>query len=350
MLYGKFSGTHFEMGRQHGQAFASLLSQNRDALHTVSPEVLQQQDLLFTKFESALSRTAPELIEEMRGIAEGSALSYEDVVRLNFAEEVGGGNLGCSQFGMVAADGSAVMGKTEDHGFGRRTYVVTELHPDNGYAQVHVGAVNWVVSSGSGINDAGLCVGQSSLNVTSEADGVPRLTMLRLVLERCETVSEAGELLKTKTGGIRGLNFLMVDANGDMAVVESSPSLCAVRQPEDCAIWASNHPVDPKMRSVERIIVGTETDLERTLALDANTRQRFGRLSALAREHADPPGHDEARRSVESVIQSHGPGGMCQHGLMQTTWSVLMDARNRELLLADGYPCATAWERFSLAN
>ena len=40
MLYGKFSGTHFEMGRQHGQAFASLFSQNRDALHTVSPEVL----------------------------------------------------------------------------------------------------------------------------------------------------------------------------------------------------------------------------------------------------------------------------------------------------------------------
>ena len=181
----------------------------------------------------------------MQGIAQGSGLSYQLVARLNFAEEIDGGDLGCSQFGMVAAEGSAVMGKNEDHGFGRRTYVVTELHPENGYAQVHVGAVNWVVSSGSGINDAGLRVGQSSLRISDEADGVPRLTMLRLALERCATVPEAADLLKTKTGGIRGMHFLMVDANGDMAVVERSPSLCAVRQPENGAIWAANHPVDP---------------------------------------------------------------------------------------------------------
>ena len=361
MLFGRFSGSHFEMGRQHGEAFASQLGKNRDALHSASrvatgpdapslAEVLQQEDLLVTKFESALRRTAPELIEEMQGSAQGSGLSYQDVVRLNFAEEIAGGNLGCSQFGMVASDGSAVMGKNEDAGYGHRTYAATELHPDNGHAQVHVGAVNWVVSSGSGINDAGLCLGQSSLKVTDEADGIPRLTMLRLVLERCANVSEAADLLKTKTGGLRGMNFLMVDANGDMAVVERSPSRCAVRRPQDGAIWATNHPIDPQMRAVEKMILGTEDGLDRTLALDANTRQRFGRLGALAREYARPSGHDEVLRSVENVVQSHGPCGMCQHGIMQTTWSVLMDARKRELSLADEYPCTAAWERFSLAN
>ena len=41
MLFGKFSGAHFEMGRHHCEAFASLLGQNRDALHKVPPEVLQ---------------------------------------------------------------------------------------------------------------------------------------------------------------------------------------------------------------------------------------------------------------------------------------------------------------------
>ena len=37
-------------------------------------EVLQQEDLLVTTFESALRRSAPELIEEMQGIAQGSGL------------------------------------------------------------------------------------------------------------------------------------------------------------------------------------------------------------------------------------------------------------------------------------
>ena len=60
---------------------------------------------------------------------------------------------------------------------------------------------------------------------------MPRLTMLRLALERCATVSEASELIETATGGIRGMNFLMVDAKGEMRVIERSPSLCAVRQP-----------------------------------------------------------------------------------------------------------------------
>ena len=103
------------------------------------------------------------------------------------------------------------------------------------------------------------------------------------------------------------------------------------------------------MRAVENIIAGTEPDLERALARDASSRQRYGRLSALAREHSSRPGLTEAKDALESVIRSDGPGGMCQHGVMQTTWSVMMVPRSRELWLADGPPCQNPFQRFAFS-
>ena len=147
-----------------------------------------------------------------------------------------------------------------------------------------------------------------------------------------------------------GTNFLMVDANGDMAVVERSPSRCVVLHPQNGAIWATNHPVNQQVRAVEKIIAGTEPDLERALARDASSRQRYGRLSALAREHSSRPGLTEAKDALESVIRSDGPGGMCQHGVMQTTWSVMMVPRSRELWLADGPPCQNPFQRFAFSG
>lgn len=345
MRFERFSGSHFSMGLQHGKAFRDQLQQRSHTIDSWSPETQDRVDSLVRRFESSLSGFAPELIEEMQGIAQGAGMSYQDVARLNFSEEIGI-PIGCSQVGLVNRDGDVMMGKAEDAGFSR-TYVVTELNPDQGFAQIHVGAINWVVSSGSGINEAGLCIGQSSLRIFDEAEGVPRLTMLRLALERCATVSEASELIQTATGGIRGMNFLMVDAKGEMAVIERSPSRCAIRQPANGAIWATNHPVDPRMRAVEHMITGAEPDFERDLAYEANSRQRFGRLDLLTRDEVDGPG---VKESLQRVMTSHGPGGACQHGVMETTWTVMMAPRSRELWLSDGPPCRNPFELYSFGG
>ncbi len=50
------------------------------------------------------------------------------------------------------------------------------------------------------------------------------------------------------------------------------------------------------------------------------------------------------------MIRSHGPGGMCQHGVMQTAWSVMMVPRSRELWLADGPPCQNPFQRFAFSG
>jgi predicted choloylglycine hydrolase len=345
MRFEHFSGTHSAIGWQRGRAFHDLLHQSRQAFDTWSPETRRRVDSFVPVFESTLRQTAPELIEEVQGVAEGAGLPCEDILRLNFVEEIGVPP-GCSQVGLADGDGGAICAKSEDAG-SRRTYVVTELRPDRGYAQLHVGAVNWVVSSGGGINEAGLCIGQSSVRITDQADGIPRLTLLRLVLERCATVAEAVALFQSQDMALQGMNFLVVDAAGDMAVVERSPSQCAVRRPEDGAICSTNHYAVPQMRLVERGCIGSEPDLENRLAFEINTRQRYGRLYDFAKQHA---GRTSLKEALEGLLKSHGPGGICQHGIMHTTLSMMMIPRRRELWATDGPSCRSTFQRYTFSN
>ncbi|MBI4530855.1 MAG: hypothetical protein HY709_04970 [Candidatus Latescibacteria bacterium] len=342
MRFEHFSGTHAAIGWQRGRAFQDLLYRCRQGFDSWSPETRQRVDSLTTTFELALHRTAPELIEEMRGVAEGAGLPYHEILSLNFAEEIGAPT-GCSQIGLVDDDGETICAKSEDAGF-RRTYVVTELRPERGYAQLHVGAVDWVVNSGGGINEAGLCIGQSSVRITDQTDGIPRLTLLRLVLERCATVAEAIAFFQSQDMALQGMNFLMVDTGGSMAVVEHSPSLCAIRGPEGDAICCTNHYVEPQMRTVERGCVGSEPDLENRLAFEVNTRQRYGRLYDFARQHA---GQANLKEALEGLLTSHGPGGICQHGIMHTTLSMMMIPRRRELWVTDGPPCRSSFQLYT---
>lgn len=345
MRFERFSGAHSAMGRQRGVAFRDSLHQCRRGFDAWSPEVRQRVDSLTARFESALFRLAPELIEEMHGVAQSAGLPYEDILRLNFVEEVGA-PLGCSQVGLADGDGGAIYAKSEDAGF-QRTYTVTELRPDRGYAQLHVSAVNWVVSSGGGMNEAGLCIGQSSVHTTDQADGIPRLTLLRLSLERYATVTEAAAFLQSQGMALKGMNFLMVDATGAMAVVERSPSRSALRSPEGSAICCTNHYVAPEIRPVERGCVGSEPDLENRLAFEVNTRQRYGRLFDFAREHA---GRSSLKDSLEGLLRSHGPGGICQHGIMNTTLSMIMIPRSRQLWATDGPPCRSSFQLYAFSN
>lgn len=346
MRVERFAGSHGAIGRQRGAAFGQALRLARSRFTAWPPQVRRRMDDLVPRFEAALGRTAPELTEELRGVADGAGLAYAEVLRLELAEEVGAPG-GCSQIALRDGAGAALSAKSEDAGFGR-TYAVTEIRPDGGYAQLHIGAVHWLVSSGGGINEAGLCIGQSSVFATDRAEGLPRLALLRLALERCAAVGEAAAFLEGQPMALRGLNFLLADAGGELAVVERSPSRGAVRRPDGApAVCCTNHYLDPGMRAVERGCTGAEVDLEGVLAQEANTRQRYGRLWDFARRHA---GGSALRPALEDLLASHGPGGLYQHGAMCTTLSLVMDPRARRLWATDGPPCSSRFQAYGFGG
>lgn len=104
----RFSGSRFELGRQHGAAFAAeierglrryrdLLGENVLELEPVKAFLARQHEF----FDEAS-------LEELRGIAEGSGLPFQRIVAYNLGLEPEHGLFGCSQLAIrAAANGGA---------------------------------------------------------------------------------------------------------------------------------------------------------------------------------------------------------------------------------------------------
>ncbi len=250
--------------------------------------------------KAPVEKSFPDLAEEMKGTAEGSGMSYHDILLLNFCEELGVSK-GCSQLALTGSNVGPIYGKSEDAGFDR-TYVITEISPQRGYCFLQVGAVNWIVSSGGGINDSGLCIGQSTVLCNDgPAGGIPRLTLLRAALQYCSNVEEALDFFNRCNTALRGMNFLIVDSSGDGAVIEKSPSRQMVRKPQKGAIWCTNHFLSDEMKEV--------MNWEKYRDIEENSKGRYRKLEEFTSACS-------ALNAVEALKVSFAPMGLAKFASM----------------------------------
>lgn len=78
MLKIKLQGSPYEIGFQHGQALRPLVD---GVVRYLVPSDLNYDDIQETI--TYLNDQAPELLLEMRGIADGSDIPFEQIIRLN---------------------------------------------------------------------------------------------------------------------------------------------------------------------------------------------------------------------------------------------------------------------------
>src|SRR5207245_7456445 len=93
------------------------------------------------------------------------------------------------------------------------------------------------------MNEHGLAL--ANMEVTRDGATAPRAmpyTLLyRTILERCRTVDEAIELLKS-TPRQTANNLMLMDASGDRAVAEITPDSVTIRRASDAqALISTNH-------------------------------------------------------------------------------------------------------------
>ena len=91
--YYEFSGTEREIGRQYGEAckeqIRHMLGWWYDNLVELMPGKTLAQMLIATRhFETSIKDYAPELWEEMEGIAEGSGSTIDEILFLNGSFEI----------------------------------------------------------------------------------------------------------------------------------------------------------------------------------------------------------------------------------------------------------------------
>ncbi len=209
----------------------------------------------------------------------------------------------------AAPDGVARFGRNLDFpsfNVADKQTVVMIFRPQGRYA---FASVAWpgMVGVLSGMNEHGLSLANMEVDRERRMPvAMPYILLYRTVLERCKTVDEAIEFLKT-TPRQTANNLMLMDASGDRAVVEITPQSVTVRRaPASAALISTNH--------------HRGTDLD--------TGGRCDRYDYLHDTSAKEFGH-VTRAGVESMLGKVAQGKM-------TLQSMVFEPSDRVIYLAVG--------------
>jgi isopenicillin-N N-acyltransferase like protein len=360
----RVEGEPRERGRQYGEQARERMLRSRDAYEEVFDHYAAWSWDKVTgearRYVSPIRAFRPEYLEEMHGMAEGSALHFEDVLALNVRSEVmfaakarqalsgpvaGVGE--CTAFAALpeGSGGQVLIGQNWDwllHSFD--TVVVLEARQTGRPAYVTVVEAGLLAKLGMNSAGIGLVTNAIVTDLDRGEPGIPFHVLLRSVLD-AETVTDA---LSGLQAGFRSssANYLLASADGVALDVEAAPgdfSRLRVVEPEGGLLLHTNHLLHPQ-QGVTDVSLWAMPDsavrLQRARAVVGESGRSRAALTAMLSDHADQPWS----------ICSHADERQHKLDRSATVASVVMDLGERRLWLADGQPCRTPFRELDYAT
>lgn len=259
----ELSGTPRAMGQAHGAAFRTEIRRytaERVALagHAAWTGHALSRDAVLALAEACIAdhvSYAPELMDELGGLAEATDLSVAELIISNgftdFIDLVyahGGTDTrtervedDCTAFivpDTLSADGRGYFGQTWDMHASSAPYVVLlNGRPAHGPAFLAfslTGCVGMI-----GMNDAGIAIGINNLLGAGGRVGVTWPFVVRKALQQTEI--EAALVCITDAPLVGAHNFQLFDRHGTGINVEAMPGYCDVTRSDALALVHSNH-------------------------------------------------------------------------------------------------------------
>jgi len=249
------AGSRFEIGRRVGQQCA-------EAIGRIHAKMLSAGRILTFRRKATLYRRAaalakyirPEDVEEMKGLAEGSGLAYEDILYLNTFYHLTTGRLNpaCRQlalWGPRTKDGVLIHARNLDWmdypgGPLRRNNLILNVRADGALEYL---ALTWPPVAGvlTGANARGITVAYNRFVTPRRKQqhlGEPIFFTLGRILRTCSTLDEAVAEI-THAQPLGDGSVMISDARAARAVVvEIVNGKAGVRTAKDHLIANANHP------------------------------------------------------------------------------------------------------------
>jgi isopenicillin-N N-acyltransferase-like protein len=331
------SGSARDRGRQHGLAASLKIRSNCEATskilrvgdETEREAVRARRHAL----DFAVQRYAPDLWEEMEGIADGASIPLDDILTLNAWPDVIFGSACSTALVRDTATGEVLLWQNNDAfaAYARGMVVLTSVGEATSHTQfTYAGMVGE-----SGMNSAGLAIAGNSLHTDYSGGGIPFIVMMRILLDSCATVPDVIEALKARPRA-GGMNYAVADASGNAAHIETSAAAMSVAGVEDWA-FHTNHCLAPEVAATEVRLAKADRE---------NSEQRL-----LAGQDILSTDGDHTVELLMTIARSHGRGvgGICAHGThecgrVQTLYSFVAAPETRRMWLASGSPCENEFE------
>lgn len=330
-------GSHYDIGYEHGKILAKEISK----FCNVFNEKLAANDIsrdtavkIAKEFGKCTENYAPGLLEEIKGIADGSGMKYETILALNCMFEI-----------------PRIIGKKEIHYCtvwavtdGKECMAVQNLDLANEYGELMTlmriapngeKAVLLLVMPGMvgmmGMNEDGLSFSGTTVSSRDVRYGVPKPFLGRSILHRCSNVTEAREALMAAprtTGG----NAMLSDASGDVQIIECSAAKCALMNPHNGFVASTNHYTDDELYGLSPPdTTSSEARLLRVnWLLKHSDKKDLDTMFAIASDH------------------EHEPNDLtiCRHGNINTVSSLVFVPLDKCIWIADGVPCSNSFKQY----
>ncbi|MEZ5944847.1 MAG: C45 family peptidase [Planctomycetaceae bacterium] len=215
-------GSHYEMGRQHGELLRDHVQQNLNHLVNVKGDTtLVDVGPLKLKPRAAIELIVtiqrdfvPEwYFEELRGLADGAELPEKDVQVANFIPEL----FHCSGFAIMNSatkDGTLYHGRVLDYAidWGLQDHaVVIVSEPDGEIPFVNVSYAGFI-GCVTGMNANHISIGEMGGAGLGHWHGMPMAVLMREALQTCSTLDEVLDLYR---GTPRTCQYFYVVADGN---------------------------------------------------------------------------------------------------------------------------------------
>jgi isopenicillin-N N-acyltransferase-like protein len=298
-------------------------------------------------FLPAIEGYNPQILEEMRGIAEGAHITFEDILTLNVKPELAwlatSGGLAGRQ--VAATEGCTALVALPEATANKHMLVAQNY---DWYLPVHdfliildrrrTEAPNCVTFAEvgmfgkSGLTSAGIGLIGNALISDKMRSGVPTQVLVEK-MTRADNLAEAvGMLLNANRGA--SMNRIVADAEGQAIDIEAAPKDYNVVFPDDGILVHTNH-----------FTISNHNIRDLGPQVFPSSLTRYQRARQLLSTHR---GHVSVD-AMQSILRDHlgKPNSICWHGdgrldkarQIQTALSVVMDLSDKKWYIAKGPPC-----------
>lgn len=283
-------GTPYEQGVLQGRLLCEVIIHNIKEVKAklLRDHVDMERYQLFTERNAGFMKENHEdIFEEMKGIAEGAGVSFEDILLLNipayFMTQYF--NQECSMImarGKATADGCTYVIKNRDMGTYIEQAVIQREYP-NGVKMVEVNGAGTVTYPASGMNSFGLGIATTgfwSHKVEPEVETIDSTHIfvnIHLLLKNCRTAREAVEYVKNSPR-MNGLNLILVDAKEAFVVEMTKDDIYVEKDDGTGLLFRTNHYCSEKFCSLnpeEKVYPSTFRRRER---IEELLKEQYGRI------------------------------------------------------------------------
>jgi hypothetical protein len=333
------AGNAYEMGYQHGVQAAPLVQRYLlwiDRLTGKPRDELCRNAMALLPYMEALSRP---FVEEVRGLADGAGISFEEAVLCQARAEAGRvAEGGCTAFvvqGEATANGQLLAGQNQDlEPEYADVAILLRVRPNDG----RPGALMFTFAGQlgySGMNEYGLAHFANALYDAPWRPGLPHYPLKRLMLEQPNVEACVDLLRRYRT--CSAANVVLCDGEGTVQDVEV--------RPEGIALYHDDH--------ADRLVHANHYESRDFCSYETHSLPdscpRRDRMRELIQQEWGQITVD----TMKALMADHvgDPAGICRHGAvnMHSISGYIAEPMQRLLHVRRGHGCLGTWSSYEVA-